>query len=96
MVFQQILSITVRFIQKDSEEKKNSFNARPYFRLFISWLQDLLSPEPVVDGVNFQVLLIWTPSIIVPIQRSICSLMLIAHATDLDSLCWCIPQSAAP
>ncbi|KAH8516641.1 hypothetical protein H0E87_004840 [Populus deltoides] len=52
----KILSITVRFIQKDSEEKKNSFNARPYFRLFISWLQDLLSPEPVVDGVNFQIL----------------------------------------
>ncbi|XP_061969230.1 uncharacterized protein LOC133692363 [Populus nigra] len=52
----KILSITVRFIQKDSEEKKNSFNARPYFRLFVSWLQDLLSPEPVADGVNFQIL----------------------------------------
>uniref|UniRef100_A0A6N2L7C3 CCR4-NOT transcription complex subunit 1 n=1 Tax=Salix viminalis TaxID=40686 RepID=A0A6N2L7C3_SALVM len=52
----KILSITVKFIQKDSEEKKNSFNARPYFRLFISWLRDLLSPEPIGDGVNFQIL----------------------------------------
>ncbi|KAF9687700.1 hypothetical protein SADUNF_Sadunf02G0120300 [Salix dunnii] len=52
----KILSITVKFIQKDSEVKKNSFNARPYFRLFISWLRDLLSPEPVGDGVHFQIL----------------------------------------
>uniref|UniRef100_A0A2K1XR30 CCR4-Not complex component Not1 C-terminal domain-containing protein n=1 Tax=Populus trichocarpa TaxID=3694 RepID=A0A2K1XR30_POPTR len=52
----KILSVTMKLIQKDSEERKNSFNARPYFRLFISWLQDLLSPEPVIDGVNFQIL----------------------------------------
>ncbi|KAG6747935.1 hypothetical protein POTOM_047826 [Populus tomentosa] len=52
----KILSVTMKLVQKDSEERKNSFNARPYFRLFISWLQDLLSPEPVIDGVNFQIL----------------------------------------
>uniref|UniRef100_A0A6N2MSE0 CCR4-Not complex component Not1 C-terminal domain-containing protein n=1 Tax=Salix viminalis TaxID=40686 RepID=A0A6N2MSE0_SALVM len=52
----KILSVTMKLVQKDSEERKNSFNARPYFRLFISWLQDLLSPEPVVDGVNLQIL----------------------------------------
>ncbi|KAH8488389.1 hypothetical protein H0E87_024164 [Populus deltoides] len=52
----KILSVTMKLIQKDSEERKNSFNGRPYFRLFISWLQDLLSPEPVIDGVNFQIL----------------------------------------
>ncbi|CAK7347840.1 unnamed protein product [Dovyalis caffra] len=46
----KILAVAVKFIQRDSEGKKNSFNARPYFRLFISWLQDLLSPEPVIDG----------------------------------------------
>lgn len=51
----QILAVTVRFIQKDAEEKKASFNPRPYFRLFINWLPDLGSLEPIVDGANFQV-----------------------------------------
>ncbi|XP_008796100.2 CCR4-NOT transcription complex subunit 1-like isoform X2 [Phoenix dactylifera] len=52
----RILSVTVRVIQKDAEEKKLSFNPRPYFRLFINWLLDLASPDPVPDGANFQVL----------------------------------------
>lgn len=45
----------MRFIQKDAEEKKNSFNPRPYFRLFINWLLDLSMLEPVSDGANLQV-----------------------------------------
>lgn len=52
----RILAVTVRFIQKDAEEKKASFNPRPYFRLFINWLPDLGSLEPIVDGANFQIL----------------------------------------
>jgi CCR4-NOT transcription complex subunit 1 len=52
----KILAVTVRFIQKDAEEKKLSFNPRPYFRLFINWLQDLGSIDPLVDGANFQIL----------------------------------------
>lgn len=51
----QILAVTVRFIQKDAEEKKSSFNARPYFRLFVNWLLDLGSLDPIIDGANFQV-----------------------------------------
>lgn len=51
----QILAVTVRFIQKDAEEKKASFNARPYFRLFVNWLLDLGCLDPVIDGANFQV-----------------------------------------
>lgn len=47
--------MTVRSIQKDAEEKKASFNPRPYFRLFINWLLDLGSLDPVTDGANFQV-----------------------------------------
>lgn len=47
--------MTVRIIQKDAEEKKVSFNPRPYFRLFINWLLDLASMDPVFDGANFQV-----------------------------------------
>ncbi|KAB1225230.1 CCR4-NOT transcription complex subunit 1 [Morella rubra] len=52
----KILAVTVRFIQKNAEEKKESFNPRPYFRLFINWLLDLSSLDPVVDGANFQIL----------------------------------------
>ncbi|KAA8515904.1 hypothetical protein F0562_019083 [Nyssa sinensis] len=52
----KVLAVTVRSIQKDAEEKKTSFNPRPYFRLFINWLLDLGSLDPVFDGGNFQVL----------------------------------------
>ncbi|KAG8391589.1 hypothetical protein BUALT_Bualt01G0203200 [Buddleja alternifolia] len=52
----KVLAVTVKFIQKDAEEKRSSFNPRPYFRLFVNWLLDLCSLEPVFDGANFQVL----------------------------------------
>ncbi|XP_052210992.1 uncharacterized protein LOC127813907 isoform X2 [Diospyros lotus] len=52
----KVLAVTVRFIQKDQEERKASFNPRPYFRLFINWLLDLCSTDPVFDGGNFQIL----------------------------------------
>ncbi|GMH00621.1 hypothetical protein Nepgr_002460 [Nepenthes gracilis] len=52
----KVLAVTVRFIQKDADDKKSSFNPRPYFRLFINWLLDIGSLDPVHDGVNFQVL----------------------------------------
>ncbi|KAL0007429.1 hypothetical protein SO802_008931 [Lithocarpus litseifolius] len=56
VLLSKILAVTVTFIQKDAEEKKAFFNPRPYSRLFINWLQDLGSLEPIVDGANFQVL----------------------------------------
>ncbi|KAK3006153.1 hypothetical protein RJ639_016633, partial [Escallonia herrerae] len=52
----KVLAVTVRYIQKEAEEKKSSFNPRPYFRLFINWLLDLSALDPVFDGANFQVL----------------------------------------
>ncbi|KAI3741197.1 hypothetical protein L1987_58865 [Smallanthus sonchifolius] len=52
----KVLAVTVRFIQKDAEEKKTLFNPRPYFRLFIDWLLDLGTLDPVFEGANFQVL----------------------------------------
>ena len=52
----QVLAVTVKFILKDSEEKKAAFNPRPYFRLFIDWLLDLSTLDPVFDGANLQVL----------------------------------------
>ncbi|XP_004306964.1 PREDICTED: CCR4-NOT transcription complex subunit 1-like [Fragaria vesca subsp. vesca] len=57
ILLSKILAVTVRFIQKDAEEKKSSFNARPYFRLFVNWLLDLGSLDPVIDGANFQILI---------------------------------------
>lgn len=49
--------VTVRSIQKDADEKKEEFNPRPYYRLFINWLLDFGSLDPVHDGINFQVYL---------------------------------------
>ncbi|KAK4802906.1 hypothetical protein SAY86_001109 [Trapa natans] len=54
-ILSRIMEITVKYIQKDAEEKKASFNPRPYFRLFINWLLDLNSLDPTVDGGNLQV-----------------------------------------
>ncbi|XP_019427312.1 PREDICTED: CCR4-NOT transcription complex subunit 1-like [Lupinus angustifolius] len=56
ILLSKILAVTVRFILEDVEEKKMSFNPRPYFRLFINWLLDLGSLEPVIDGANLQIL----------------------------------------
>lgn len=56
LLLPKVLAVTVRFIQRDSDEKKMIFNPRPYFRLFINWLVDLSSLDPVFDGANFQVL----------------------------------------
>ena len=50
----QILSVTARTIQKDAEEKKVSFNPRPYFRLFINLLSEL-STADLHDGATIQV-----------------------------------------
>ncbi|CAH1424110.1 unnamed protein product [Lactuca virosa] len=52
----EVLAVTVRYIQKDAEKKKTSFNSRPYFKLFIDWMLDLSTLDPVFEGANFQVL----------------------------------------
>jgi CCR4-NOT transcription complex subunit 1 len=51
--------VTAKVIIKDAEEKKTDFNARPYFRLFINWLLDIVSPD--VDGANYQVFSLLEP-----------------------------------
>ncbi|XP_057476799.1 uncharacterized protein LOC130764518 isoform X2 [Actinidia eriantha] len=57
LLFQKILTVTVRVIQRDAEEKRASFNPRPYFRMFINWILDLFGPDPILDDSNFQVLI---------------------------------------
>ena len=55
----QLLSVTAKVIVKDAEEKKTDFNARPYFRLFVNWLLDIVSPD--LDDANYQVCLSYRP-----------------------------------
>jgi CCR4-NOT transcription complex subunit 1 len=55
-ILSKVLQVTVKYIMKDAEETKAAFNPRPYFRLFINWLLDLSSLDPVIDGANYQVL----------------------------------------
>lgn len=52
----KVLTVTVRVIQRDAEDKKSAFHPRPYFRLFVNWLMDFNSPDPALDASNFQVL----------------------------------------
>lgn len=84
--FFQILGVTIKFIRKDAEEKKASFNPRPFFRLFINWLHDLGSLEPVTGGVNIQVFIIFSNADFyitwqnLPINRDV--ICLIYHMTQ--------------
>ncbi|KMZ62601.1 hypothetical protein ZOSMA_450G00130 [Zostera marina] len=52
----KILSAISKALLKDVEERKLSFNPRPYFRFFVILLMDLTSPDSGIDGVNYQVL----------------------------------------
>lgn len=45
-------------MQRDAKENKESFHARPYYRLFINWLLDLAIEDPFVGGAMFQVFMI--------------------------------------
>ncbi|XP_068669588.1 uncharacterized protein [Aristolochia californica] len=53
----KILAVVVRVIQKDAEEKKASFNPRPYFRFLVNCLLDLGSPDPALEGATLQILM---------------------------------------
>ncbi|XP_074382310.1 uncharacterized protein LOC141724188 isoform X2 [Apium graveolens] len=53
----KVLAVSVKIIYKDAVDKNSSFNPRPYFRLFINWLLDLTTLEPLSDGANLQVLI---------------------------------------
>ncbi|XP_024528197.1 CCR4-NOT transcription complex subunit 1 isoform X1 [Selaginella moellendorffii] len=56
----RVLNVTVRVIQKDADEKKTSFQPRPYFRLFLTWLMDFNAPDPSLDSSVYQILLSFT------------------------------------
>eukprot|EP00898_Chlorokybus_atmophyticus_P005844 jgi/Chlat1/6260/Chrsp44S05774 len=56
-LFNKVLGVTVRVIQRDADERRATFNPRPYFRLFVDWLMDLNAADPLLDSSNFQVLM---------------------------------------
>lgn len=52
----KVLMVAVKVLLRDADEKKTAFNSKPFFRLFVTWLIDLNSPDPILDSSNFQVL----------------------------------------
>ncbi|KAM0835819.1 hypothetical protein ACQ4PT_062703 [Festuca glaucescens] len=97
----KILSVTVRVIQKDAEEKKTSFNPRPYFRLFINWLNDLTTSDVHHDGANFQVLTAFANAFhaLQPLRipgLSFAWLELVSHRTFMPRLLTCNLQKGWP
>ncbi|XP_014752689.1 CCR4-NOT transcription complex subunit 1 isoform X3 [Brachypodium distachyon] len=97
----KILSVTVKIIQKDAEEKKSLFNPRPFFRLFINWLNDLSSSDPHHDGANFQVLTAFANAfhLLQPLRipsLSFAWLELVSHRTFMPRLLMCNSQKGWP
>jgi hypothetical protein len=94
----QILAVTARIIQKDAEEKKVSFNPRPYFRLFINWLNELTTSDLHHDGANFQVymymLLILYVKAVSHFQTCLDHYLMQLVFPGFDRICKCIPYSA--
>ncbi|KAL6645362.1 hypothetical protein ACP70R_016970 [Stipagrostis hirtigluma subsp. patula] len=97
----KILSVTVRAILKDAEEKKASFNPRPYFRLFITWLYDLTTSDVHHDGSNFQVLTAFANAfhVLQPLRVpawSFAWLELVSHRSFMPRLLMCSSQKGWP
>jgi hypothetical protein len=84
--------VTVRVIQKDAEEKKTSFNPRPFFRLFINWLNDLTTSDVHHDGANFQVHILLT--IYSSLWCTMSNIIFYFVIAGFDCICKCIPCTA--
>nr|ACF87041.1 unknown [Zea mays] len=100
-ILSKILSVTVRSIQKDAEEKKASFNPRPYFRLFINWLYDLTTTDGHHDSSNFQVLTAFANAfhMLQPLRVpawSFAWLELVSHRSFMPKLLMCNSQKGWP
>ncbi|KAL4585826.1 hypothetical protein LXL04_010452 [Taraxacum kok-saghyz] len=55
-VFSKVSAVIVRAIKKDAQEKKESFNSTPYFRLFTNFFNNLDTLDSNTDDENFQIL----------------------------------------
>ncbi|WVZ55056.1 hypothetical protein U9M48_005770 [Paspalum notatum var. saurae] len=101
VILSKILSATVRTIQKDAEEKKASFNPRPYFRLFINWLCDLTTSDAHHDDSNFLVLTAFANAfhLLQPMRVpawSFAWLELVSHRSFMPKLLMCNSQKGWP
>ncbi|XP_034575639.1 uncharacterized protein [Setaria viridis] len=97
----KILAVTARIIQKDAEEKKVSFNPRPYFRLFINWLSELTTSDLHHDSANFQILTAFANAfhILQPLRVpawSFAWLELVSHRCFMPKLLMCNLQKGWP
>ncbi|XP_062205575.1 uncharacterized protein LOC133907537 isoform X2 [Phragmites australis] len=97
----KIISVTARIIQKDAEEKKASFNPRPYFRLFINWLSELTTSDLHHDSANFQVLTAFANAfhVLQPLRVpawSFAWLDLVSHRCFMPKLLMCNSQKGWP
>ncbi|RCV47021.1 hypothetical protein SETIT_9G577600v2 [Setaria italica] len=97
-ILSKILSVTVRTIQKEAEEKKASFNPRPYFRLFINWLYDLTTSDAHHE---FQVLSAFANAfhLLQPLRVpawSFAWLELVSHRSFMPKLLTCNLQKGWP
>lgn len=87
----KVMVVTVRVIQRDFHERRANFQPRPYFRLFVTWLQDLNAADPILDSSNFQVLTIFGTALLAlqPLQVpgwSFAWLELISHRMFMPNL----------
>ncbi|KAL6906403.1 hypothetical protein ACP4OV_004004 [Aristida adscensionis] len=97
----EILSVTARIIQKEAEEKKASFNPRPYFRLFINWLSELTNSDLHYESANFQVLTAFANvfHVLQPLRVpawSFAWLELVSHRCFMPKLLMCSLQKGWP
>uniref|UniRef100_A0A0D3HGI2 Uncharacterized protein n=1 Tax=Oryza barthii TaxID=65489 RepID=A0A0D3HGI2_9ORYZ len=100
-LFNKILSVIVRIIQRDAEEKKVSFNPRPYFRLFINLLSELTTSDLHHDSANFQVLTAFANAfhVLQPLRVpawSFAWLELVSHRSFMPKLLLCNAQKGWP
>eukprot|EP00271_Cylindrocystis_brebissonii_P006803 TRINITY_DN1962_c0_g1_i2.p1 TRINITY_DN1962_c0_g1~~TRINITY_DN1962_c0_g1_i2.p1 ORF type:complete len:788 (-),score=204.67 TRINITY_DN1962_c0_g1_i2:764-3127(-) len=57
IVLNKVLYVTTRVIRREADDRRASFNPKPYFRLLVAWLVDFTSPDPVFDPLQYQVLM---------------------------------------
>ncbi|KAL6642702.1 hypothetical protein ACP70R_020883 [Stipagrostis hirtigluma subsp. patula] len=95
----KILSMTAKIIQKDAEEKKASFNPRPYFRLFINWLSELTTSDLHHDSSNVLTAFANTFHVLQPLRVPAWSfvwLELVSHRCFMPKLLMCNLQKGWP
>ena len=56
LVLFQVLGIVAGVLLQDHEVRYTEFQQLPYHRIFIMLFIELNAPEPILEGINYQVL----------------------------------------